>query len=415
MKKSKGKGTIGLILSVALVPTIAFVAISNIPAVNQLSKQLTVASAGMTMWSAKSQNTNQANAVNVNTENTNGVNAGGQENSEVSTGSLWSLDMAPAEVETTGNPDQQAAPTPQTSQNVQTQQVTNNIIQLCSSPSNILNAKPYPVSMEAKSGAIKQMAYKPYTGAQIINLSAGGQVRNCTSISNDALIAESKKQPEFKIELNGQPQVLIMHTHTTESYEPTARDFYDASFNSRSTDNTKNVVAVGDAIAKELQASGVAVIHDTTIHDYPQYDFSYDRSRVTVQQILAKYPSIKVVLDVHRDAIQTADGVRTAPVTTIDGKQAAQIMIISGCDDGKMNMPNYMKNFRLSSALQSQMETSYKGLTRPVLFDYRKYNQDLTTGSILLEMGSNGNSYDEAIYSGQLLGKSLSQVLLKLK
>ena len=147
------------------------------------------------------------------------------------------------------------------------------------------------------------------------------------------------------------------------------------------------------------------------MHDYPSYNGSYQRSAITVKNILAKYPSIKVVLDVHRDAIQTKEGVRTAPVANINGKNAAQIMIISGCDDGTMGMPNYMKNFRFSSLLQQQLESDYPGLTRPILFDYRNYNQQLTTGSILLEMGAHGNSIDEALYSGELMGKALVKAL----
>ena len=147
-----------------------------------------------------------------------------------------------------------------------------------------------------------------------------------------------------------------MHTHTTESYEPYVRDFYDASFNSRTTDETKNVISVGNAIEKELTSQGIGVIHDKTVHDYPSYNGSYDRSRVTVKAILAAHPSIKIVLDIHRDAIERDGGERIAPTVTVDGKQAAQVMIISGCDNGTMNMPNYMKNFRLASLFQQQLE-----------------------------------------------------------
>ena len=102
------------------------------------------------------------------------------------------------------------------------------------------------------------------------------------------------------------------------------------------------------------------------------------------------------------------------PVTTISGKKAAQIMIISGCDDGTMDMPNYMQNFRLASLFQQQMENSYPGLTRPIMFDYRKYNQDLTTGSLLIEVGSHGNTLEQVRYSGELIGKSIADALTSL-
>ena len=130
---------------------------------------------------------------------------------------------------------------------------------------------------------------------------------------------------------------------------------------------------------------------------------------MTVQKILEENPSIKIVLDIHRDAIERESGERIAPVAEIDGKNAAQVMIISGCDDGTMGMPNYLKNFRFASLLQQQLESDYQGLTRPILFDYRKYNQDLTTGSILIEVGGHANSVDQAVYSGELIGRSLAK------
>jgi stage II sporulation protein P len=172
-------------------------------------------------------------------------------------------------------------------------------------------------------------------------------------------------------------------------------------------------VAVGDVIAEKLQEAGIAVIHDTTVHDYPSYNGAYERSAETVKAILAEYPSIRVVLDIHRDAIGTDTSI-SQPIAEINGKEAAQVMIISGCDDGTMDMPNYMLNFRFACRLQEQMESMYPGLTRPILFDYRKYNQDLTTGSLLIEVGSHGNTYEQAIYAGALLGDALAQVLLDL-
>lgn len=408
-KRSKRR-TGAVITAIISVPVIAVGAINSSEVFNRIAKQATVISAGMTFGGGgNSAEVNQNTPVSQTviepqqeqqSNPAEPVNTSFDESKIVSVGSLWSMDLAPEEVET---------PVADSDKNVQ--QIPQNSGKSASELAKLL---PYPSSLETKSGTIKQMSYAKYTGSNIINLAAG-QVRNCTSVPNATLVAESKKLPDFKIATNGEPQVLIMHTHTTESYEPYDRNFYDASFNSRTTDVTKSVIAVGDAIEAELNAAGIAVIHDETIHDYPSYTGSYDRSRVTVQEILKKYPSIKVVLDVHRDAIQNTEGVRTAPVATINGKKAAQIMIISGCDDGTFNMPNYLKNFRLSSLLQKQLEGDYKGLTRPVLFDYRKYNQDLTTGSILLEMGGHGNSIDQAIYSGQLMGKALAKTLLKLK
>lgn len=271
--------------------------------------------------------------------------------------------------------------------------------------------KPYPESLENHDGTITSMTYGYMKGDTYVDLDIAGQVRNVTSVSGEKILEESRLAPDFSIEKNGEPQVLIMHTHATESYEPYERDFYDASFNSRTTDRSMNMVAVGDKIAEQLEAAGIGVIHDGTLHDYPSYNGSYDLSRETVRKYLEEYPSIKIVLDIHRDAIERESGERIAPVAEINGKNAAQVMIICGCDDGTMNMPNCMKNLRFACLLQRQMESDCPGLTRPVLFDYRKYNQDLTTGSILIEMGGHANSIDQAEYSGELVGKSLAKCL----
>ncbi|MCD8095986.1 MAG: stage II sporulation protein P [Ruminococcus sp.] len=232
-----------------------------------------------------------------------------------------------------------------------------------------------------------------------------------TSISNDELKESSSLGAVFDIEIgSSEPQIIIYHTHTTETYELEDKDWYDADFTAKTTEPDKNMTAVGDAICEQLEAAGITVIHDTLVHDYPSYNGSYESSRETVSELLEEYPSVKIALDIHRDGIETSDGVRLAPVTEIDGKEAAQIMIISGCDDGTMDMPNYMDNFQFACALQSQIESDYSGLTRPILFDYRFYNQDLTSGSLLIEVGSHGNTLEQAVYSGELIGKALANL-----
>ncbi len=285
-----------------------------------------------------------------------------------------------------------------------------------SSDSADAGKKPYPTAWALDTDTtVERTSYGTYAGTRFFNLSTAGQVQNKTDLSNNALLAESKLAPAFTVDLeSGEPQVLIMHTHTTESFEPYVRASFDLSFNYRTTDPAYNVVSVGDAITAELEKAGIATIHDTTIHDYPSYNGSYERSAETVQEILAEYPSICVVLDIHRDAIQDGSTL-LQPIVEIDGKEAAQVMIISGCDDGTMDMPNYLQNFHFACRLQTTMEQMYPGLTRPILFDYRKYNQDLTTGSLLIEVGTHGNTIEQAQYAGELVGKALAETLLKLQ
>ncbi len=274
--------------------------------------------------------------------------------------------------------------------------------------------KPYPDEWSVSDeNTVYKSSFGHYNGSKYFSLGNGGQVKNLTSVSNGVLLNESTIEPEFKIELDGTPQVLIMHTHTTESFEPYVRKNFDPSFNYRTTDERYNVVSVGDEICEELKKAGIGYIHDTTIHDYPSYNGSYERSAETVKKILEENPTIKVVLDIHRDAIGTNESIMQ-PVVEVDGKKSAQIMIISGCDDGTMNMPEYMKNFRFASLLQQQLASDYDDIARPILFDYRKYNQDLTTGSLLIEVGTHGNTLEQVQYAGELFGKSLAKSLKKL-
>lgn len=239
-----------------------------------------------------------------------------------------------------------------------------------------------------------------------------GVIKNTTSVSDEE--AQTYLQQENPVQIDSEgPQVLIMHTHATESFEPYDTDTYDTRHTWRTTDNTQNIVAAGEVMAQAIRAHGIEVLHDETQHDYPSYNGSYERSAVTVQDYLDKYPSIKVVLDVHRDAIETESGSRYAPVCTVDGRQSAQVMIICGCDNGTtVQLPGWRQNLRFAAAWERSMEGMYPGFTRPVLFSYRFYNQDLTTGSLLIEIGGHGNNLNEALYAGQLAAKGLAAALL---
>ena len=263
--------------------------------------------------------------------------------------------------------------------------------------------EPVPEGM----AVLEAVHYEQGSGGQYIAAGAGS-IKNCTSLSAAEIAAEVGQALPFDIEVgSSEPQVLIMHTHATETYELEDKSWCDPAFSSRSTDTSVNMVAVGERIAAELNAAGITTLHDATLHDSPSYNGSYEKSSATVRSYLEQYPSIKVVLDVHRDAIQREDGTRIKPVAEINGQTAAQVMIICGADNGG-NLPNFRQNLRFAARWEAKMDEMYPGLTRPVLFDYRYYNQDLTTGSLLIEMGGHANTLDEALYSGELVGKALA-------
>ena len=265
----------------------------------------------------------------------------------------------------------------------------------------------------ADAGTVTEQQFGHGSGEKYIPCGAGS-IKNNTRQTAADIAAEAAQPLPFAIEKDSAaPQVLIMHTHATEDYRLSAGLWFTPGDGARSTDRSINMCAVGRVMADTLNAAGICTLHDETLNDYPSYTGSYANSRAVVQQYLAQYPSIKVVLDVHRDAIETENGSRMAPVCTVDGRQAAQVMIICGCDNGTtVQLPDWRQNLRVAAAWERAMEGMYPGFTRPVLFGYRFYNQDLTTGSLLIEIGGHGNNLNEALYAGQLAAKGLAAALL---
>ena len=275
------------------------------------------------------------------------------------------------------------------------------------------NSGPYRNAHDGSGGTIIEKQYSGLKGNMFFDLPGGGQVRNSTFWSNSDLKKESEILPDLDIRMDGTPMVLLYHTHTTESYQDRKSGTYDSKFTFRTTEPDKNMVAVGDAIAAELTAAGIGVVHAGEIHDYPQWNGSYSRSEKTIREILAEYPSICISLDIHRDAICSGSSV-IAPVCTVNGKKSAQIMVVCGCDDGTMNMPDYRKNFHLACRIQETAESMFSGFTRPLLFDHRRYNQFISPGTLLIEVGSQGNTLEEAVYAGTLTGKALAETIRQL-
>ena len=265
----------------------------------------------------------------------------------------------------------------------------------------------------ADAGTVTEQQFGQGSGEKYIPCGAGS-IKNNTRQSAADIAAEAAQPLPFAIEKDSAaPQVLIMHTHATEDYRLSAGLWFTPGDGARSTDRSINMCAVGRVMADTLNAAGICTLHDETLNDYPSYTGSYANSRAVVQQYLAQYPSIKVVLDVHRDAIERENGTRCAPVCTIDGRQAAQVMIICGCDNGtSVQLPAWRQNLRFAAAWERSMEAKNPGFTRPVLFSYRFYNQDLTTGSLLIEIGGHGNNLYEALYSGYLAAQGLVETLL---
>ncbi len=207
------------------------------------------------------------------------------------------------------------------------------------------------------------------------------------------------------------PQVLIYHTHGTEAYAMTPGDPYQESDPYRTTDTRHNMVRVGDELAAALKANGISVIHDRTLYDYPSYNNSYARSLEGVEALLAEYPSIRVVIDLHRDALEAADGTVYKTVADIDGQTAAQVLLVLGTDAAGQPHPGWQDNLCFALEIQRQLDADWPTLARPLTLRSYRYNQQVLPGALLIEMGTHGNTLEEALCSARLLGQSISVVL----
>lgn len=201
------------------------------------------------------------------------------------------------------------------------------------------------------------------------------------------------------------PTVLILHTHGTESYEKKAA--YTESSPYRTLDTGYNVVSVGDRVAEILEAGGVRVIHDRTLHDYPSYNSAYSQARKAISQTLKENPSVCLVLDLHRDAVEDERGKQKGETVQVQGMEAARLMLVMGSDKGALSFPDWKSNLSLAVKLQAQLEGDYPGLCRPIKLVTSRYNQDLSAGALLVEVGAAGNTLEQALYSAELLAQGI--------
>lgn len=211
------------------------------------------------------------------------------------------------------------------------------------------------------------------------------------------------------------PQILIMHSHGSEAYTQAGQDSYVESDPYRTTDCSQNVVRVGEEMAQVFRAQGLQVIHDTDLYDYPAYNGAYERSRVGVQNYLEQYPTIRLVLDVHRDAIAGKDGTPYRLVSQEGGQKVAQVMLVVGSNDAGMDHPDWRENLALALQLQLQLTKDHTTLARPITLRSSRYNQDLTHGSLLVEVGGHGNTLQDAIAGARLFAQSTAKALKQLQ
>lgn len=217
-------------------------------------------------------------------------------------------------------------------------------------------------------------------------------------------------------QVNGKYNILIYHTHTTEAYRQTEGYTYKAAGDSRTREKDKNVIAVGDKLKEELESYGFGVLHDTTDHEPPSLSTSYDRSLVTMKKYQQEYPEIDIYIDLHRDAANVEKSQND--VVEIDGKRCARIMFVVGKGERKntegvvpLPKPNWEANYALAKSICEQLDGFNDNFTRDIRVKTGRYNQHVSDMSLLVEVGHNANTLEEALNSMPYLAKAISQVV----
>ena len=227
---------------------------------------------------------------------------------------------------------------------------------------------------------------------------------NNTHINLDAQKYALAELPFLKKDFS----VLIVHTHTTESYTPSEKFPYSPTDTDRTTDKNFNMVNIGKEIEKTLKSHGIKVYHDTAINDYPSYNGSYNRSSSNVSNHIKNDPSIKIVLDVHRDAIEKKGGGKVKYTAKTDSGDAAKIMLVVGSNLSGLEHKNWEQNMSFAYQLQQHITSLYPDLMRPINFRTQRFNQQLAPAAIIVEVGTNGNTMDEALLGARYFAEGLA-------
>ena len=244
-------------------------------------------------------------------------------------------------------------------------------------------------------------AVPAFTGGEAQDIAIGGALAEEID-KTSLLLTPLAMEPEA--------QVLIVHTHTSEAYTPEPGWEYEASADYRTLDPARSVVRVGEELAMALRRQGIGVIHDTTVCDDPDYDRAYERSYDVIEAQLAAHPSIRIVLDIHRDAMIDAEGNAAATTWDQDGS-CARLMLVVGTDEGGLYHPNWRENLSFALKLQALLNRSAPGLCRDLSLRRERFNQHFTPCSVLVEVGAAGNTLAQALPAVRYLADAVAELI----
>ena len=196
------------------------------------------------------------------------------------------------------------------------------------------------------------------------------------------------------------PLVGIYHTHTAEAFIP------NSGVAHRPGGQCGDIVEVGAALARQLEQGGVKTIHSQAIHDYPSFMKAYGPSEATAQKMLGENPSLQMIFDIHRDADK-----RENVTAIVNGIQVAKISIIVATGQQDLPQPHWQQNHAFAKLIEAKLNEKYPGLCRGIQLVEWRYNQHLHPRALLLEVGSQESSKEEAIRSMELLGDILVEIL----
>ena len=257
---------------------------------------------------------------------------------------------------------------------------------------------PKPLPQEARIAAPSTPAF---TDNEAQGIAIGGALAEGID-KTSLLLTPLRMEPEA--------QVLIVHTHTSEAYTPEPGWEYEASADYRTADPSRSVVRVGEELAMALRRQGIGVIHDTTVCDDPDYDRAYERSYDVIEAQLAAHPSIRIVLDIHRDAMIDAEG-NAAAATWDRDEGCARLMLVVGTDEGGLYHPNWRENLSFALKLQALLNRSAPGLCRDLSLRRERFNQHFTPCSVLVEVGAAGNTLAQALPTARYLADAIAELI----
>jgi len=218
-----------------------------------------------------------------------------------------------------------------------------------------------------------------------------------TDNKND--VQSNKEENSYdEIKVSSDPLVIIYHTHSSESYMP----YKESNYHREEVKGT--VREVGDVMEEELEKKGINVIHDKTIHDRPSYNESYSKSLTTIRSLVKKYPTAVYIIDLHRDA--AAASANEGKYTIIDGRRVAKFSLVVGQAN-----ENYVELYDFAKKVSSRAGEMYSGFDGAIIEKNYNYNEFVSNKAILLEVGNNKNTIDEANACGRYFAEVLASII----